>query len=175
MVFSVLDIDRGCGLWIHEKAHEGTVSFLCNYSPVQFRNSDTSRSSSWSPGKNSMNTVHVDDVAAAVWALAGWMAGVGRTEANTIAGEDIQTNDKSKVKDVEGVPDLSLKLVAPLFNIVRVLAYCFDHIFNQVFDRSMIRVQRCFPSETKSPDCLARRLVSMISLRLPWSGCVLET
>jgi len=72
----------------------------------------------WSPGKNSMNTVHVDDVAAAVWALAGWMSGVGRIEANTIAGEGIQTNEKSKVKDVEGVPDHNLKIVAPLFNLV---------------------------------------------------------
>lgn len=120
-----------------------------------------------------MNTVHVDDVAAAVWELAGWMAGVGRTEANTIAGEDIQTNEKSKVKDVEGVPDLSLKLVAPLFNIVRILAHCFDFTSNQ-FLRLMIRIQRYFPLETKSQDCLARRLVSMISLRPPWSGCVFD-
>lgn len=68
-----------------------------------------------------MHTVHVDDVAAAVWALGGWMAGLGRTEANTIAGEDILPNEKSKVKDVEGVPDLSKKLVAPLFNLVGTL------------------------------------------------------
>lgn len=68
-----------------------------------------------------MNTVHVDDVAAAVWALAGWMSGVGRIEANTIAGEDIQTNEKSKVKDIEGVPDHNIKIVAPLFNLVRPL------------------------------------------------------
>ena len=66
-----------------------------------------------------MNTVHAEDVAGAAWAAAGWMASLGRTEANVLAGEEIQTNDKSKVKDVEHVPDLSKKLVAPLFNIVR--------------------------------------------------------
>lgn len=95
-----------------------------------------------------MNTVHVDDVAAAVWALAGWMAGLGRLEANTIAGEDIQTNDKSKVKDVEGVPDLSVKLVAPLFNIVRTVALYSEHSFKCLF-RSTIHNRRWYPSVTK--------------------------
>ena len=78
-----------------------------------------------------MNTVHVADVAGAAWALAQWMAGLGRTEADSLAGEVIIPNDKSKVKEGEGhnLPDLSKKLVAPLFNLVSVtfvMLFCYS-------------------------------------------------
>ena len=65
-----------------------------------------------------MNTVHVADVAGAAWALAEWMAGLGRTEADSLAGEVIIPNDKSKVKEVEGAPAHDKKVIAPLFNLV---------------------------------------------------------
>lgn len=67
-----------------------------------------------------MNTVHVVDVAGAIWALAEWMAKLGRKEADSLAGEDIISNDKSKVKEGEGhnLPEYGKKLVAPLFNLV---------------------------------------------------------
>lgn len=67
-----------------------------------------------------MNTVHVVDIAGAIWALAEWMATLGRKEADSLAGEDIISNDKSKVKEGEGhsLPEHGKKLVAPLFNLV---------------------------------------------------------
>jgi len=73
----------------------------------------------WSPGKNPTNSVHVGDVAGAVWSLAEWMASQGRKAADALAGEVIPFhNDKSKVKEVEGMPPHDQKLVAPLFNLV---------------------------------------------------------
>jgi len=70
------------------------------------------------PG-NRINTVHTEDVAGASWAVAEWMAKLGRAEADRVAGEDIYfANDKDKVKDVKGAPAPSEKLVAPLFNLV---------------------------------------------------------
>ncbi|KAJ7211601.1 NAD-P-binding protein [Mycena pura] len=75
--------------------------------------------SMWSPGKNPTNTVHVDDVAGAMWACARWMAPLGRKEANSLAGENIIfRNDKSKASDVKGMPAADKKLIAPLFNLV---------------------------------------------------------
>ena len=68
-----------------------------------------------------MNTVHIEDAAGAMWASANWMAPLGRQQANKLAGEDIHSNDKNKVKDVAGVPDPSQRLIAPLFNLVRRL------------------------------------------------------
>ncbi|KAF7322530.1 NAD dependent epimerase dehydratase family protein [Mycena chlorophos] len=74
--------------------------------------------SMWSPGKHPMNTVHTDDIAGAMWALAQWMAPLGRKEADILAGEIILfRNDKSKVAEVKGMPDPSKKLVAPVFNL----------------------------------------------------------
>ncbi|THH10269.1 hypothetical protein EW145_g1430 [Phellinidium pouzarii] len=72
----------------------------------------------WPPGKNSMNTVHVEDVAGAAFALAEWMAKEGRKEADILAGEEIPSNDKGKIKEGTGLPETGKKLVAPLFNIV---------------------------------------------------------
>lgn len=65
-----------------------------------------------------MNTVHVEDVAAAAFALAQWMEKEGRAQANMLAGEEILPNDKSKVKEANNLPDPGKKLVAPLFNLV---------------------------------------------------------
>ena len=65
-----------------------------------------------------MYTVHVEDVAAAAFALAQWMAKEGRQQANIIAGEELPSNDKSKIKEGKDLPDLNKKLVAPLFNLV---------------------------------------------------------
>ncbi|KAI0721618.1 hypothetical protein C8T65DRAFT_201291 [Cerioporus squamosus] len=71
-----------------------------------------------SPGKYPSHTVHVDDIVGAMWAAAEWMAKTGRTEANTLAGEEIVfKNEKSKVDEVEGMVPPSKKVVAPLFNI----------------------------------------------------------
>ena len=73
----------------------------------------------WSPGKNPNHTVHVEDVAGGMWACAVWMAGIGRKEADSIAGEEILfRNDKSKAKQVEGMVAPDRKCIAPLFNIV---------------------------------------------------------
>ncbi|THH13609.1 hypothetical protein EW146_g6637 [Bondarzewia mesenterica] len=73
----------------------------------------------WSPGKNAMNTVHVDDLASTLWACAEWIAPIGRAEADKIAGEEIYfRNDKSKVDEVQGMPPADKKIIAPLFNLV---------------------------------------------------------
>jgi len=75
--------------------------------------------SMWSPGKNPSNTVHIDDIAGALWACAMWMAPLGRKAANSLAGEGIAFhNDKKKAKEVEGMPPHNQTLVAPLFNLV---------------------------------------------------------
>lgn len=79
-----------------------------------------SSSHRWSPGKNPNNTVHVDDIAGALWACAQWMAPLGRKAANSLAGEEIRFhNEKKKVKEVESMPPHNQDLVAPLFNLVR--------------------------------------------------------
>ncbi|KAF8636725.1 hypothetical protein AX17_003528 [Amanita inopinata Kibby_2008] len=75
--------------------------------------------SMWPRGKNATNTVHVDDIAGAAWACAEWIARQGRKTANSIAGEEILFhNDKSKVKEVEGIPPHNQTLIAPTFNVV---------------------------------------------------------
>lgn len=67
-----------------------------------------------------MNTVHIDDLSGAVFACAEWMAGLGRQKADSIAGETIHFhNEKSNVKKVDGMISHDVKVVAPLFNIVR--------------------------------------------------------
>ncbi|KAF8906006.1 hypothetical protein CPB84DRAFT_1745212 [Gymnopilus junonius] len=75
--------------------------------------------SMWSPGKNPTNSVHVDDVAGAAWACANWTASQGRKAAETLAGVAVHFhNDKSKVKEVEGMIPHDQNPVAPLFNLV---------------------------------------------------------
>ncbi|TCD65420.1 hypothetical protein EIP91_002719 [Steccherinum ochraceum] len=72
----------------------------------------------WAPGKHPSHTVHSEDVAGALWALAEWMGRVGRTEALSVAGEVIRfKNEKSKVKAVEGVVPADTECKAPLFNL----------------------------------------------------------
>jgi len=72
----------------------------------------------WAPGKNPMNTVHVDDVAGGLWACAEWIAPLGRAEADVLAGEEIIFhNEKSKVKDMPTVVPPTQNVVAPLFNL----------------------------------------------------------
>jgi hypothetical protein len=81
---------------------------------------NTPKNPRWSPGKNANNTVHIDDIAGAAWASAEWMAPLGRTAANQLAGEELLFhNDKSKVKEVGEMPPHNVKPVAPLFNLVR--------------------------------------------------------
>ena len=74
-----------------------------------------------------MNTVHVDDVAGAAVALARWIEKEGRKQADILAGEEITTNDKSKVKaaETDTLPDPSKKLIAPLFNLVSAMPWIF--------------------------------------------------
>ena len=53
------------------------------------------------------------------------MAKTGRTEANSLAGEEIVfKNEKSKVDEVEGMVAPSKKVIAPLFNIVSPVVCC---------------------------------------------------
>ena len=76
----------------------------------------------WGPGKEHMNSTHVEDIAGAMWAAALWMDPLGRQQANALGGEEIPIiNDKNKVKDIPGVVPFETKLVAPFFNIVSTL------------------------------------------------------
>jgi hypothetical protein len=73
----------------------------------------------WAPGKDAMNSVHIDDVAGSAWACAEWMAKLGRKEANALAGEEIIFhNDKKFVAEVNGMVPHNKKLIAPMFNVV---------------------------------------------------------
>ncbi|KAF7966847.1 hypothetical protein HWV62_36895 [Athelia sp. TMB] len=73
----------------------------------------------WSPGKNPMHCIHVDDVAGVIWAAAQWMAPLGRAAADSQAGEEIIFhNSKSKFKDVADIVSHDKKVVAPIFNAV---------------------------------------------------------
>lgn len=102
-------------VWLYAKTNEihvsphsacGRLAFLMLY----YR---------WSPGKNPVNTVHVLDVAGAAWASANWMAREGRKSAHRVAGEALLFhNDKSKVKEVDGVISPHENPVAPVFNLV---------------------------------------------------------
>lgn len=68
-----------------------------------------------------MHTIHLDDVAAAMWAVAQWMGSVGRAQANTLAGETLRFHAPEKkelLKDLEGHLPKDKDPVAPLFNLV---------------------------------------------------------
>ncbi|OCH87408.1 hypothetical protein OBBRIDRAFT_796233 [Obba rivulosa] len=72
----------------------------------------------WSPGKHPTHTVHVTDVAGAMWACAKWMAERGRAKANEEAGEEILPALQGRDgQDVQGIVPAGTKVVAPLFNI----------------------------------------------------------
>ncbi|KAG1749084.1 uncharacterized protein EDB91DRAFT_1112369 [Suillus paluster] len=73
----------------------------------------------WGPGKDGVNTVHIDDVSGGLWACAEWMASLGRQQANITAGEKIYFhNDKSKVKEIDGACASDVQPMAPVFNLV---------------------------------------------------------
>ncbi|KAI6129162.1 hypothetical protein EV401DRAFT_2224860 [Pisolithus croceorrhizus] len=73
----------------------------------------------WGPGKEPVHTVHIDDVAGALWACAQWMRPLGRQQADAIAGEKIPFhNDKGKVKELAGTCSPDVQPVAPIFNLV---------------------------------------------------------
>ncbi|KAH7889931.1 hypothetical protein F5I97DRAFT_1941146 [Phlebopus sp. FC_14] len=73
----------------------------------------------WGPGKDPVHTVHVQDVAGALWACAVWMELHGRKEADKLAGTKILFhNDKHKVKEVEGTCSSEFRPIAPVFNLV---------------------------------------------------------
>lgn len=68
-----------------------------------------------------MHTVHLDDVAGAMWAVAKWIAPIGRAEANKLAGESIPywaPEKKELVQNLEGHIPKDKSVVAPLFNLV---------------------------------------------------------
>jgi len=68
-----------------------------------------------------MNTVHLDDVSAALWAAAEWIAPIGRAKANEAAGEALRLHspaNKDLLKDLEGHQPKGQDPVAPLFNLV---------------------------------------------------------
>ena len=82
---------------------------------------------SWGPGKHATNTVHVDDVAGALWVSAQWMTQMGRKEANSIAGEEIIFKAEKNKIQVEGMAPAEPKCIAPLFNIVST-GRRYDHL-----------------------------------------------
>lgn len=90
----------------------------------------------WGPGKDGVNTVHIDDVSGGLWACAEWMASLGRQQANLTAGEKIYFhNDKSKVKDIEGTCKPDAQPVAPVFNLVRKVPFwglIFSHVLRRL-------------------------------------------
>lgn len=111
------DYCGGC-VWIHEETHEISVS-----TSLSILLTSTDILDSWSPGKHPMNTVHVDDIAGGAWACANWISKLGRKEADAAAGVPIIFhNEKSKIKDVEGARLADEKPVAPVFNLVYILA-----------------------------------------------------
>lgn len=75
---------------------------------------------SWGPGKHPNHTVHVDDVVGCMWACAQWIAGIGRQEANSIAGEEILCKSEKVKLHPEGLAPADKKCIAPLFNIVSI-------------------------------------------------------
>lgn len=66
-----------------------------------------------------MHSVHVEDVAGAMWACAVWIDQQGREQAIALAGEKIPFhNEKSKAKEVDGMISPDEQPIAPLFNLV---------------------------------------------------------
>jgi nucleoside-diphosphate-sugar epimerase len=85
----------------------------------------------WGPGKDGVNTVHIDDVSGGLWACAKWIASLGRQQANITAGEKIYFhNDKSKVKAIEGACPPDVQPIAPIFNLVRKILPWRLHFLN---------------------------------------------
>ena len=74
------------------------------------------------------------DVAGGAWACANWMANQGRKAADKIAGVKIPFhNDKSKVKEVEGMIPHDQNPVAPLFNLVPYFRLILHTLFTNFY------------------------------------------
>jgi len=87
----------------------------------------------WSPDQW-RNTVHNEDYSAAQWALAEWMASLGRTQGDKLAGSPLPpcrplpsyisfsssgpATSEWDTKEIEGLAPRTKMLRAPLFNIV---------------------------------------------------------
>jgi hypothetical protein len=91
------------------------------------------------------NTLHSEDVAAAMFHAANWIAGIGRPEANRLAGEvfpHFPASDSSVEAQANAVVSIAAKPVAPYFNVVGILrdlppSRCDEPMFNS---RSMIAI-----------------------------------
>jgi len=67
------------------------------------------------------NTLHSEDVAAAMFHAANWIASIGRPEANRLAGEvfpHFPASDSSVEAQANAVVSIAAKPVAPYFNVV---------------------------------------------------------
>jgi len=105
---------RRISIWVYEETDEDDVSIPQHV--IYLRLTSIRR---WGPGKESVHTVHVEDVAGAIWACAVWMNQQGREQAIALAGETIPFhNEKSKAKEVDGMVSPDEQPVAPLFNLV---------------------------------------------------------
>ncbi|KAG9014997.1 hypothetical protein FRB94_007069 [Tulasnella sp. JGI-2019a] len=74
----------------------------------------------WS-GDLRINTVHLEDIAGAMWAVAEWMKAVGRAKAIELAGESIgfrALENASLLEGLEGHLPKGSDPVVPLFNLV---------------------------------------------------------
>ena len=96
----------------------------------------------WGPGKHATHTVHVEDVAGALFACAEWMARLGREKALAAGGEDIIClGDKKRLKElqskVELLTDPDKTVRAPSFNIVS----CLLPATTQFIDSSLSSIQ----------------------------------
>jgi len=71
-----------------------------------------------------MNTVHLEDVSAAMWACANWIQPLGREEANKLGGEAIAgfPTKADLVSGLEGSIPQAQSPVAPFFNIVSYIS-----------------------------------------------------
>jgi hypothetical protein len=88
------------------------------------------------------------------------MASHGRKEANQLAGEVIPFhNEKSKVKEVDGMIPHDQKIMAPLFNLVCDLRNCFT-TYLTIFGRSMIPIAHWSVQAQQYPLSSARPLSS---------------
>ncbi|KAI0703577.1 hypothetical protein BC835DRAFT_1483604 [Cytidiella melzeri] len=101
----------------------------------------------WGPGIHATHTVHVDDVAGALFACAEWIARVGREQAFADAGEDlICLGDKKKLKEhhtngLERLCDPAETIRMPAFNLedssdstMTSLGNTFTSVFGTTFE-----------------------------------------
>lgn len=73
-----------------------------------------------------MNSVHIDDVVAAMWAVALWMEPLGRAKADELASEIISyySPEKESLFDgLEGHVAKDRQVAAPFFNLVSRSSY----------------------------------------------------